>query len=90
MRAPFDLADDASYRRWRAWKLAHHPASVEALMVDVGDPRALTAAERAALLERIARANMALYRSPVVVADKQLPSPGRPTRPAPVGRQLAG
>ena len=42
-------------------------------MVDVGDPRALTAAERAALLERIARANMALYRSPVVVADKQLP-----------------
>lgn len=71
--SPFDLDDDASYRRWRAWKLAHHPASVEELTVDVADPRALTEAERAALLDRIARANMALYRSPVVVEDKGLP-----------------
>jgi hypothetical protein len=71
--SPFNLDDDASYQRWRAWKLAHQPASAEALMVDVADPLALTAAERHALLDRISRANMALYRSPVVSADKDLP-----------------
>jgi len=71
--SPFDLDDDASYLRWRAWKLARRPAGVEALVVDVADPRRLGAAERAALLDRIQRANMALYRSPVVAEDKELP-----------------
>ena len=71
--SPFDLDDDASYQRWRAWKLVQRPASVAALAVDVTDPRALNAAERAALLDRIQRANMALYRSPVVDEDKELP-----------------
>lgn len=71
--SPFDLDDDASYQRWRAWKLAQRPANVAALTVDVTDPRALDAAERAALLDRIQRANMALYRSPVVTEDKDLP-----------------
>ena len=71
--SPFDLDDDASYRRWRAWKLARRPAGVEALVVDVADPRRLGAAERAALLDRIQRANVALYRSPVVAEDKELP-----------------
>ena len=71
--SPFDLDDDATYQRWRAWKLAQRPASVAALTVDVADPRALKPAERAALLDRIQRANMALYRSPVVAEDKDLP-----------------
>jgi len=70
---PFDLDDDAIYRRWRAWKLARRPVSADELTVDVGDPRALTAPEREALLDRIARANMALYRSPVLAEDKELP-----------------
>ncbi|MBE0549205.1 MAG: TauD/TfdA family dioxygenase [Rubrivivax sp.] len=71
--SPFDLDDAASYQRWRAWKLAQRPAGVAALTVDVADPRALSAAERAALLDRIQRANMALYRSPVIAEDKDLP-----------------
>jgi hypothetical protein len=71
--SPFDLDDATAYQRWRAWKLAHHPASAEALTVDVDDPRALSLAERAALLDRIACANMALYRSPVIDEDKGLP-----------------
>jgi len=71
--SPFDLDDDASYRRWRAWKLAVRPLDAAALTVDLADPRALTAAERDALLDRIVRANMALYRSPVVAEDKDLP-----------------
>ncbi len=70
---PFDLDDDASYRCWRAHKLERYPARVEDLIVDVADPRALTAAERDALLARIARANMALYRSPVQAEDRTLP-----------------
>jgi alpha-ketoglutarate-dependent taurine dioxygenase len=71
--SPFDLGDDVAYQCWRAWKLACRPAGVEALKVDVGDPRALSAGERAALLDRIARSNMALYRSPVVTEDRDLP-----------------
>ncbi len=71
--SPFDLADDATYQRWRTWKLAQRPDSVAALTVDVSDPRALGAAERTALLDRIQRANMALYRSHVVAEDKDLP-----------------
>jgi len=71
--SPFDLDDDATYQRWRAWKLARRPGRAEDLLVDVADPRALTAAERAALLDRIQRANMALYRSPVTAEDKDLP-----------------
>ena len=42
-------------------------------MVDVGDPRRLSAAERTALLQRCRTANMAVYRSPVTEADKELP-----------------
>ena len=71
--SPFDLDDDATYQRWRAWKLARRPARAEDLVVDVDDPRCLGSAERQALLDRIQRANMALYRSPVEAEDKDLP-----------------
>jgi hypothetical protein len=71
--SPFDLDDAAAYRRWRAWKLAQRPLGVEELVVDVADPRRLAAAERRALQDRIARASVALYRSPLVTEDKDLP-----------------
>ncbi len=58
---PFDLADDASYRAWRAAKLAAYPRALDDLRVDIVDPVALTPAERAAIRERCARANMAVY-----------------------------
>jgi alpha-ketoglutarate-dependent taurine dioxygenase len=69
----FDLGDDAAYRRWRDAKLRRQPRTVDELIVEVADPRALSAAENDALLDRIARANMAIYRSPVTAADKALP-----------------
>ena len=78
--SPFDLAQDAAYRRWRAAKLAARPAQAEQMIVDVADPRALSDTERAALRERCSRANMALYRSPVRDAD--------PGLPLAIGRQL--
>jgi alpha-ketoglutarate-dependent taurine dioxygenase len=70
---PFDLGDDATYRRWREWKLAHRAASAEALIVDVADLRALRPAEEAALRQRIGRNGVAIYRSPQFQADSSLP-----------------
>lgn len=70
----FDLDDDAAYLRWHDAKLAQRAPDAEALTVDVADPAALGAAEREALLARIARSNMALYRSPPAAhADRRLP-----------------
>ena len=69
----FDLGDDAAYRRWRDRKLRQQPHTIDELIVEVADPRALSPAERGSLLDRIARANMALYCSPATAADKTLP-----------------
>jgi alpha-ketoglutarate-dependent taurine dioxygenase len=60
----FDLDDRDAYLAWRERKLAAYPARVEDLVVEVADPARLTAAERSALLERCARANMAVYAAP--------------------------
>ena len=70
--SPFDLDDEASYRQWRAWKLAVQPQCSEDLIVDVRDPRCLSEAERAALQDRIVRANLAIYRSAVFDADPSI------------------
>lgn len=72
-RSPFDLEDDDAYQRWRDAKWASQPDRVEDLVVDVADPRRLSPAERAALLRRCSRSNMAIYRSPITTADKNLP-----------------
>ncbi|HSD61170.1 MAG TPA: taurine catabolism dioxygenase TauD, partial [Burkholderiales bacterium] len=60
---PFDLGDERAYQAWRARKLAAHPARIEDLVVEVRDPRRLSAAEHGALLDRCRRANMVLYAS---------------------------
>ncbi len=70
---PFNLDTDADYSRWRDAKLASQPRVAQQLIVDVADPRALSAAERQALLARCAASNMAIYRSPVLGADKDIP-----------------
>lgn len=73
MGGAFDLGLEDGYRRWRDAKIARHPASVQDLVVEVADPRRLSDTERAALLERCANTNMAIYHSPVAVPDKQIP-----------------
>lgn len=70
---PFDLGNDAAYRMWRAKKLAAHPRSAEDLLVDVADPRCLTAAEKMRIQNLCANANMAVYRSGMVAQDKAIP-----------------
>ncbi len=58
---PFSLADSMAYATWRARKLDLYPARPEALKVSVARLAEPTEAERAAIAERIARANMAIY-----------------------------
>ena len=71
--SPFDPADDRAYRTWRDARLAARPRGVDELLVDVRDPAAPTATERAALLDRCARFNMAVYRSRRHDADPDIP-----------------
>ena len=72
--AAFDLADAAAYQAWRAQKLALFPRSLGELVVEVRDPRALSPLEKRALLERCARANMAVYASAAGGdPDKEIP-----------------
>lgn len=60
----FALADRSAYGRWRDAKLDSSPRNVGDLVVEVGDIAAPTATERAALLDRVRRSNMAVYVEP--------------------------
>ncbi len=60
---PFALDDALTYRRWRAEKRQRAPQAIEDLVVPIADAGQPNAAERAALIDRIGRANMAIYRS---------------------------
>lgn len=72
-RGAFDLGSDVAYQRWREFKLRWQPRDIGELIVEVADPRRLSEGERDALLDRIACASMAIYRSPVTAADRALP-----------------
>ena len=61
--SPFSLDDNDAYARWRARKLENYPVKTEDLIVEVGDPRALTASEHEAILSRCRKTNMAIYAS---------------------------
>lgn len=56
------MRDSAAYQGWRAKKLERYPASAADIVVDIADPGAVTAAEKAAILVCCRRANMAIYR----------------------------
>jgi len=67
---PFNLGNDEVYKRWRNWKLEVHPKMTGDLVVEIADPFDITNAEYTALLDRISRANMALYVTQAVDAEK--------------------
>ena len=71
--SPFHPDNAAAYRAWRDRKLAGYPARAEDLVVEVDDPRALTAAEHAALLARLRTSNMAIYAGRRGGAGKDVP-----------------
>ncbi len=76
----FDLADRATWLRWREGKLAARPRGAADLVVEVRDPRNLSDPERAAIVDRCRRANMAIYAS--------RPGDDRPDLALAVARQL--
>ena len=61
--SPFDLQQQAAYRRWREQKLASYPTEGAALMVEIEDPLHLRAEELAALRHNCRKTNMSLYRT---------------------------
>src|SRR3990172_1461134 len=73
MPSPFDLKNESAYQHWRARKLEQAPRSIEELIVEVRDPRALSGAEHEALMQRIRRCNMAIYASPAHEEDSPIP-----------------
>jgi alpha-ketoglutarate-dependent taurine dioxygenase len=72
MQNPFDLDNTAAYLRWRDQKLAHAITDTNELIVEIKDPRALTKAEHAALLERCRRSNMVIYFTRTTVVDEDM------------------
>ncbi len=71
--SPFHPDNDAAYQAWREAKLRDYPQRIEELVVEVADPRSLTAAEHDALLARCRKTNMAIYAGPDLGEDKGVP-----------------
>lgn len=69
--SPFDLENAGAYLRWRDRKLARAITDSGKLIVEIGNPRALTKAEHAALLERCQLSNMVIYACHDVPVDEQ-------------------
>lgn len=61
--SPFLLENEAAYQAWRSTKLADYPSSAEGLIVDIDDPANLSEVEYQALMQRLRKTNMAIYRS---------------------------
>ncbi len=72
--SPFHLDADAAYQAWREAKLSNYPRCAEDMVVEVGDPRALTPAEHDAILRRCRKTNLAIYASRCgTTPDKDIP-----------------
>jgi hypothetical protein len=59
--SPFHLNSPDAYARWRERKLEAHPTALDALILELRDPRRLTPSERSGILQRCQAANMAIY-----------------------------
>ncbi len=70
MHTPFDPDNTTEYLRWRDDKLANAITDTNELIVEIKDPRSLTEAEHAALLERCRRSNMVIYSAHQNVHDE--------------------
>jgi alpha-ketoglutarate-dependent taurine dioxygenase len=70
MQTHFDLDNIEAYLRWRDRKLANAITNIGELIVEINDPRALTKAEHAALLECCRRSNMVVYATSSSAVDE--------------------
>jgi len=71
--SPFDPDNAGGYRRWREHKLAGYPQDMSALTVEISDPRALSVAERTALVMACRRANLVVYACRLRAGDPGIP-----------------
>lgn len=60
--SPFLLANKEAYACWRQRKLAEYPVHGNELVVEISDPRNLSATEKSALLAVLNKTNVAIYR----------------------------
>ena len=60
-RAVFALDDARAYVAWREEKLADYPRTAQQLIVEINDPRQLSAAEYQEILRVIGKTNVAIY-----------------------------
>lgn len=61
--SPFLPDNETAYRAWREAKLAGYPTTAEELIVDIANPFQISDAEYQALLQRLRKTNMAIYRT---------------------------
>ncbi|MDH5786195.1 MAG: TauD/TfdA family dioxygenase, partial [Chromatiales bacterium] len=71
--SPFLLENEAAYQVWRRQKLIDYPRSAAALIVDIADPGHLTDEEFAALMVRLCKSNMVIYRSSLGSNPEKVP-----------------
>jgi len=72
--SPFTPENAAVYAKWRKAKLQDYPTSVDALRVEINDPRALSNAEQDKMLQVCRKTNMLVYATRLNgLADKQIP-----------------
>ena len=61
---------EADYRNWRATRLDRYPERVQEIVVDIAGLTTMDSSEKAAIGDRIQRANMAIYSCRDGVADR--------------------
>ena len=72
--SPFIIDNEHEYQKWREQKLAAYPAVAADLIVDIDDPRVLSATEKGLISNLLNRSNMLIYNSKTEgVEDKGIP-----------------
>jgi len=72
--SPFSPENAEAYVNWRMIKLQNYPLNIEALRVEVDDPRALSETELRRMWQVCRKTNMVIYASRLGgLADKQIP-----------------
>jgi hypothetical protein len=70
---PFNINDDKDYLIWRDKKLENYPQGLENLLVEINDPRKLSADEFKAMHQICQKTNMVVYAGTVLGEDKEIP-----------------
>jgi len=59
--SPFDLDNDAAYHAWLENKMDDYPQEIEDIIVEIKDPKNLSAAEYKIIRDLVKKTNMAIY-----------------------------